>query len=151
MKKTLGFTVLSLCAGFLLAASAHASLIPFQTYVGSYGVSTSGFGSTTNQGALTASVPVGATVTAAYLYSAYFNGPVFSPSVTLNATASYLGAARADVTSIVAPVVNGGAGGTYSFNVHEVNGSTIDGEALVVVYRLPSLATSTVAILDGYS
>ena len=163
MKKTSGFTVLSLCAGFLLAASAHASLIPFQTYVGSYGVSTSGFGSTTNQGALTASVPVGATVTAAYLYSAYFNGPVFSPSVTLNgtaanftsnvvnATASYLGAARADVTSIVAPVVNGGAGGTYSFNVHEVNGSTIDGEALVVVYSLPSLATSTVAILDGYS
>jgi hypothetical protein len=163
MKRTSGFTVLSLCAVFLLTVSAHASLVPFQTYVGSYGVSTSGFGSTTNQGALTASVPAGATVTAAYLYSTYFSGPVFSPSVTfngtaanftsnvVNATADYLGAARADVTSIVAPVINGGPGGTYSFNVNEVNGTTIDGEALVVVYSLPSINTSTVAILDGYS
>jgi hypothetical protein len=105
----------------------------------------------------------GATVTAAFLYSAYWQGPSYSPSVTLNGsaanftsnvvntTASYLGSARADVTSIVAPVVNGGAGGTYNFAVHEVNGSGIDGEALVVVYSLPSIATSTVAILDGFS
>ncbi len=142
---------------------AYGSLLPFQTYNGSYGLSTDGFGSTTDMGTIGAFVPKGATVTSAYLYSAYYEGPSFSPSVTLNgtaanftsnvvnATANYLGAARADVTSIVAPVVNGGAGGQYNFNVHEVNGSEIDGEALVVVYNLPSLATSTVAILDGFS
>ncbi len=161
--KHLSFAVLSLSAGLSLATSAHASLIPYQTYVGSYGVSTDGFGSLTNSGTLTAYVPAGATVTAAFLYSAYFEGPTYSPSVTLdgtaanftsnvvNATATYLGAARADVTSIVAPVIDGKSAGTYSFNVNELNGGGIDGEALVVVYSLPSIKTSTVAILDGFS
>jgi PEP-CTERM motif len=154
---------LSLSAGLSLAASAHASLIPFQTYVGSYGVSTSGFGSLTDAGTLAAYVPAGATVTSAFLYSAYFEGPTYSPSVTLDGTAAnftsnvvnstynILGSARADVTSIVAPVIDGKSAGTYSFNVKELNGSGIDGEALVVVYSLPSIKTSTVAILDGYS
>jgi PEP-CTERM motif len=161
--KHLRFAVLSLSAGLSLATCAHASLIPYQTYVGSYGVSTDGFGSLTNAGTVNAYVPAGATVTAAFLYSAYYQGPAYSPSVTLdgsaanftsntvNATASYLGAARADVTSIVAPVVDGKSAGTYSFNVKELNGGGIDGEALVVVYSLPSIKTSTVAILDGYS
>lgn len=90
-------------------------------------------------------------------------GPTYSPSVTLdgkaanftsnvvNSTYNILGAARADVTSIVAPVIDGKTAGTYSFNVNELNGAGIDGEALVVVYSLPSIKTSTVAILDGYS
>jgi hypothetical protein len=160
--KSLGFTAVSL-GGLLLATTANASLVPLQTYVGNYGVSTSGFGSTTDHGTLTANIPVGATVTAAFLYSAYFQGPVYSPNVTLNGTSAnftsnvvntslnILGSARADVTSIIAPVVNGGPGGTYNFAVNEVNGSGIDGEALVVVYSLPAIATSTVAILDGFS
>ena len=55
-----------------------------------------------------------------------------------------------NVTSIVSPVINGGPGGIYNFGITESDPSQ-DGEALVVVYSNPSIATSTVAILDGYS
>ncbi|CAN5460811.1 hypothetical protein BH10ACI4_BH10ACI4_04960 [soil metagenome] len=144
-----------------LAPLSHASLIPFQSFIGSYGVSTDGFGSLTNNGTITANVPVGATVTAAYLYSAYYGGSL-TPNVSLNGSSANftsntlnpgngLGAARADVTSLVASVVNGGGGGTYAFNVSEINGGNIDGEGLVVVYSLNGLPTSTIAILDGFS
>jgi hypothetical protein len=78
--------------------------------------------------------------------AANFTSNTLNPSQSLG-----LGQARADVTSIVAPIVAGGVGGTYSFAVNELNGGNIDGEALVVVYSLPSLGASTVAILDGYS
>jgi len=151
----------------LTAQSAFASLTVFQTYTGSYGVSSDGFGSTTNSGTISADVPLGATVVSAYLYSATFGGIETPPSlgtVTLNGDTvtfntnyvnsippslpDYFNTGRGDVTSIIAPVINGGPGGIYNFNVTESESST-DGEALVVVYSLPSLPTSTIAILDG--
>jgi len=54
------------------------------------------------------------------------------------------------VTGIVATTINGGAGGVYNFTVTETSSSQ-DGEALVVVYSLPSLPTTTVGILDGFA
>ncbi len=148
------------------AGSAHAALTTFQTYVGNYGVSTDGWGSTTQQGTIRASVPVGATVVGAYLYtSTFFNSSLSGVGGTLAGQAvNYstnlgtipapacctLTAARADVTSIVKPLVDGGPGGIYNFNITETSSSQ-DGSALVVVYQLGSLATSTVAILDGFS
>ncbi len=148
-----------------MAAPASAGLTTFKTFTGSYGLSTDGGGSTSNAYTVNAFVPVGATVTGAWLYQSNFNfNNTATPyDVTLNGVSAMFGAsvvngtdccglnsARADVTSIVAPVINGGPGGTYAFDVQESNVQT-DGTALVVVYSLASLSTSTVAILDGFS
>lgn len=152
--------VLALLLG-LSVRSAEASLVLFQQYNGTVGVSTDGFGSTNNSGVISASVPVGSTVIAAYLYTATFVGgtsyggtlngsAVAYGPLMVNATASYLGSARADVTSIVKPVIDGGAGGVYDFNITETSGNQ-DGDALVVVYSNPLLPTSSVGILDGFS
>jgi len=158
--------VLAVCVSFVAAQAAHASLVPFQIYVGNVGVSTNGWGNASaSSGTISASVPVGATVVAAYLYSAYYddnggnavaatlngNAVAFGPKVPNATDCCSLGSARADVTSIVAPVINGGPGGVYDFTVGEGNTSTQDGEGLVVVYSLSSLPISTVGILDGFS
>lgn len=148
------------------AGSAHAALTTFQSFVGNYGVSTDGWGSLSQQGSIQASVPAGATVVAAYLYTSTYNfGAPFSPGGSLNGSAvNYaanlgtipapaccnLTAYRADVTSIVKPVIDGGAGGIYNFGITETDARQ-DGSALVVVYQDASLAVSTVGILDGFS
>jgi hypothetical protein len=62
-----------------------------------------------------------------------------------------LQAFRADVTGVVSSVIDGGLGGIYDFTVTESTTSLQDGEALIVVYSLPSLPISTVGILDGFS
>lgn len=144
---------------------AEASLSVFQTYVGSYGVSTDGFGSTTQSGTISASIPAGATVVGAYLYtSTYFNSSPVGVGGTLNGQAvNYstnlgttapcctLTAFRADVTSIVQAAYTGIApGDIYNFNITETSINQ-DGEALVVVYQLGSLPVSTIGILDGFS
>lgn len=149
----------------LLAATspAAASLTPFQTYVGNYGLSTDGGGSNANPYTVSAFVPVGAVVTAAYLYQSTWGLGTSAP-LTLNGSAISFGApvingtaccslasARADVTSLVSGIVNGGPGGTYDFTVSESNTGATDGVALVVVYSLASLAESTVTILDGFA
>lgn len=154
---------LVLTATLLCPAAADASLTEFATFVGNYGVSTDGFGSTGQTGTISAQVPVGATVIAAYLYTATFGSTNPAVGGTLNASAVTYGPSvpnpdvccslasnRADVTAIVAPVINGGPGGVYNFTVTEADSSQ-DGEALVVVYSLPSLPVSTVGILDGFS
>ena len=55
-----------------------------------------------------------------------------------------------DVTSIVKPIIDGGAGGIYNFSLTETSSSQ-EGEALVVVYTNPALATGTFGILDGFA
>lgn len=150
----------------LFAVNSYASLTPFQTYTGNIGLSTDGFGSDAGVGTLTANAPAGSTVIAAYLYSATYGGDVGTPSVSLggspvtfgprvaNPTISsgYLASFRADVTSLVKPVIDAGLGGAYNFSVAELGlGAYTDGEALVVVYQNNSLAVSTIGILDGYS
>jgi len=148
-------------AGGLAAPAAHASLTPFQTFSGHFGVSTDGFGSTSQAGTLSAFVPAGATVKAAYLYtSTYFTtvgigstlaGTTVSYSTLLGETpADKMQAARADVTGIVKPLIDGGPGGTYNLRITEASDYQ-DGEALVVVWELGTFAISTVAILDGFS
>ena len=155
------FLLITLCA----VAPAQAALTGFYSLTGPVGVSTDGFGSTSGTGTISANVPAGATVVAAFLYTATSNnGTHFGVSSTLNGTAVAYGApvvnpdiccsnamARADVTAIVAPVIDGGPGGVYNFTVTEGSSSTQDGEALVVVYSLPGAPTATVGILDGFS
>jgi len=150
---------ITMAVAALAAGQSHAALTNFRSFSGSYGVSTDGFGSSTQAGTISAFVPAGATVVAAYLYTSTFsgtggiggtlNGSSVNYSTLLGATAG-LEAARADVTSLVKPSIDAGPGGTYNFRITETSQSQ-DGEALVVVYQLASLATTTVAILDGFS
>ncbi len=151
----------ALATVFLASGSAHASLTSFQTYVGNYGVSTAGWGSNTQSGTITASVPFGATVVAAYLYTStsfgFSAGGTFGGSAVTytalpaNAPACCsLQAGRTDVTSIVKAMIDGGVGGVYGFGITE-SSSNQDGEALAVVYQLAGLATSTIGILDGFA
>lgn len=149
----------------LLSMPAMASLAVFNTYTGPIGYSSDGFGSTSQNGTISASVPAGSTVVAAFLYTSTYsnatnasisnttlNGTTvsFNPLVNQTPTCCGLASARADVTSIVKPVIDGGAGGIYNFSINE-SSSLQDGEALVVVYSNPALGTNTFVILDGFS
>lgn len=138
---------------------AHASLTPFASFNGHVAMSTDGFGSTSNSGIISASVPAGSTVLGAYLYASTFNSS--APGATLNGSAVsygpnlssiFLGSYRADVTSIVKSVIEGGPGGITDFAIVEtVNGGGTDGEALVVVYENAALPEASVGILDGFT
>ena len=149
----------------MVAAPAHAALTSFQSFVGHYGVSSDGWGSTTQSGTISANVPLGATVVGAYLYSSNYSNPTLSgvggtingnvlgalTNLGVNSDACCtLAAGRYDVTSVLKPLIDGGPGGLYNFSVTETN-STQDGYALVVVYEQASLAVSTVGILDGFA
>ena len=147
----------------VFATPASAALSVSDLYTGTYGLSTDGGGSLSQSYTISAFVPAGATVTAAYLYQSTYTGTTyagitldgnaltFGPA-SINSASTFLASSRADVTAFLAPTINSGAGGTYNFTVNEgSNTNSIDGTALVVIYSLPSLATSTVAILDGFS
>ncbi len=148
--------------GALMAAgSAQAALTTFYTVSGAgVGMSTDGWGSTTQAGSISASVPAGATVLAAYLYTSTFGwnagvgGTLAGNALTftrLGANNAGLEAGRADVTSIVKPLIDGGVGGVYNFAITETNFNQ-DGAALVVIYSDPSVAAvRSVGILDGFS
>jgi hypothetical protein len=156
--------LLGAAAALFGLSPAHASLVPFQSYTGQVAYSADGFGSTSQSGMISASVPAGATVLAAYLYtSTFFNPTLAGIGATLdgnavafsalpqNATACCtLRAARADVTAIIKPLIDGGPGGIYNFAITEADGSQ-DGEALVVVYSHPALGISSVGLLDGFA
>ncbi len=104
------------------AAPSEAALTTFANYTGTVGVSTDGWGSAATSGTVSASVPVGATVVAAFLYTATWGNPGHvGVSSDLNGTPVVYGApvtnpdiccsnsmARADVTAIVASVIDGG-------------------------------------------
>ncbi|MFN7400307.1 MAG: hypothetical protein ACK5SX_14920, partial [Sandaracinobacter sp.] len=170
-----------LAAVAMAPTPAMAALTVFKQFTGKYGLSTDGGGTTaTTTYSVNAWAPVGAKVEGAWLYQAGYNfdnnvGPypvrfnnvlqTFGPSMVNTSVIDYssptprtdvLFSARADVTSIVAPIINSGPGGTYSFNVRETSRSSgisgTDGVALVVVYSDPSLTSNTtVAILDGFA
>ena len=63
----------ALLAGMLCANQAEAALSVFQTYLGNVGVSSDGWGSTTQSGSIQANAPAGSTVVVAFLYSSTFN------------------------------------------------------------------------------
>lgn len=154
----------AVAAVVLLAAhtKAEASLVLFQQYQGNVAYSSDGWGSTSQSGTISALVPVGSTVVAAYLYTSTFSNPAGAGGTLAGVPVTYgapvanvtaccgLAMARADVTSIVAPLINGGPGGVYNFSVTETSGNQ-DGEGLVVVYSNPLLPSSSVGILDGFS
>lgn len=147
--------------GVLGSGRADASVVLLNSYVGQYGLSTGGCATVTSGCSFTSIVPTGSTVTAAYLYSSLtpsggsptgsLNGSTVSYATALGVNQVGLQAYRADVTSIVAPIVTAATSSTVSFSVTEGDSSAQDGEALVIVYSNPSLPTQTAAILDGFS
>jgi hypothetical protein len=164
--------ILPVCVFAILVgvgSPAYASLSVFQTFTGTVGYSTDGFGSVTGAGTISAQIPTGATVLAAYLYtstyfidgggplvpSGTFGGSAVSYGTSLGVLGGFLQAWRADVTSKVQSVVGAvAAGGIYNFDVTEGPENSSrgqDGEALVVVYSDPTAGTNTVAILNGFS
>lgn len=160
-------TMLAAGAALLAMGSAQAALTSFQTFTGNLGLSSDGWGSTSQSGTITANVPVGGTVLAAYLYTSTFSNPSLSgvggtiagtnigafTSLGTNGTACCsLTAARADVTSILKPLLDGGSASPFNFAVTETSGSQ-DGYALVVVYSMPAALApvSTIGILDGWA
>ena len=169
MRKWLLIMAIGVVLSFGAVATAQASLSEFMTFVGMVGYSSDGFGSTEQVGTISASVPVGSTVLAAYLYSATYYPDAHDSTATLNGSAVAFGppvvnsifpgfslaAKRADVTGIVKPIIDVGPGGIYDFTVAEFGtvqgGDNVDGEALVVVYSNPALPVATVGILDGFS
>lgn len=145
--------------------AAQASLTSFQSFNGKVALSTDGWGGLDGSGVISASAPNGSTVMAAYLYTATQGTSAVPTTVTLNGTGvTYtntsanataccnLRSHRVDVTSIVKPVIDGGGGPVYNFNIEEgAANSGIDGHALVVVYSNPSLPDASVGILDGFA
>lgn len=149
----------ALVVGAGLGTSADAALFGFKTFTGN--VKNSNDGASSNDSVISASTEAGSTVLAAYLYTSLFstNTPTTveldgNPIsfTALGANNASLQAHRADVTSIVAPKINGGPGGVVDFTYSEgAQALSIDGSGLVVVYENPALPAATVAILDGFS
>jgi len=165
MKKLIrnGLLAATALAGVSLAGGANASLITFQTFTNpNQDVSMDGCGSNAATCTLANVIPLGSTIQAAYLYSSTFNTTTNPNGVSLTANANTvtptftalgangaLQAWRANVTAFVQANPT-----AILWTVNEGNQTNIiDGEALVVVYTNPLLAspTTTVAILDGFS
>ena len=156
-------TALGLAAS-VAAVTAQAALSNSYQFNGKGNWSIDGVGSNnTPVGDIQAVVPTGSTVVKAFLYSTMFNtSPV--PTVLLEGT-TYSGADwtalgvnaglqayRADVTSQIAALIGGGSASTFNFTVErEEPNSSIDGEALVIVYSNPAEVERTIAVLDGFS
>ena len=149
-------------SSLVASGRADATLMTLASYVGTDSISTGGCGTTASSCSFTSIVPTGSTVLAAYLYTSLIPNSGVSPTGTLNgSTVSYatnlganpygLQAYRADVTSIVSPIVAGSSSASLNFQVGEGNSGAQDGEALVIVYSNASLPTQTVGILDGSS
>jgi len=166
-------------AMFALSGVAAAALTSAGTWTGNVGLSVDGVGSNASPvGDIQATIPVGATILQAYLYSAGTPFPWYSDSpqtladyntagITLAGTPittfdTLMGAtstradigrwftARADVTALVTSLTAGAVTDSFSWSVSEGTKNTrIDGEVLAIVYSLPSLPEASVALLNG--
>ena len=142
---------------FGISTAANASLVTFQSFSGNVAMSSDGFGDSDGTGMISASAPSGSTVVAAYLYTATQNTGIVPTDVDLNGVsvtydASFpnatacctLSSHRADVTSIVAPVINGGGGGVYA--VH-YSSRILDSSLLVRRYLFGTLRQRSIGSL----
>jgi len=160
----------------LYASSVNAVLNPVDIWTGNVGLSIDAVGSNSSPvGDIQANIPAGATVLAAYLYSAgipsaYSNSPTTladynGAGITLAGTGitnydTLVGASspranignwytgRADVTSLVSSLATTGPNYSWSVDKTALN-NKIDGEVLAIVYELASLPEASVTLLDG--
>ena len=163
-----------------LTGVASASLTTAGTWSGTVGMSVDGIGSNSAPvGNVQATIPVGATILQAYLYSAGTPFPWYGDSP--KTLADYNGAgitlagnvidnfshligavatprpdigqwftARADVTALIQSLTAGAVTDAFSWSVTEgTKNERIDGEVLAIVYSHASLPVGSVAFLDG--
>lgn len=178
MNKTIVTLLVLVSSALVIPQVVRADLDPVGIWNGNVGLSIDGVGSNnTPVGSISASIPLGATIKAAYLYSAgtpypwYSNSPITlaqynASGITLAGNAvtftELVGSsalplrpdiggwytARADVTSLVSTLASGG--GFFNWSVQEgTSNFRIDGEVLAIVYEHASLPTSSVVLLDG--
>jgi hypothetical protein len=163
----------------VLSGAASADLTLAGSWNGNVGLSVDGIGSNSSPvGQVQASIPVGATILKAYLYSAgtpfpwYPNSPTTlaaynGAGITLagNAITNFdtlMGAtstradigkwytARADVTTLVQTLTAGAVTSNFAWDVSEGSlNNRIDGEVLAIVYSHASLPMGSVALLNG--
>ena len=138
-------------------------LAPVYRASGRVSLSVDALGTTAASGTIQVSKPAGARVRAAFLASASFGGFVIpNGGVTLNSNKVLwsqnaactcifgLRSFLADVTGIVAPIVDAAPAGLVNLTVGEAKSGSIDGSVLAVVFDDPSLARDrTVLILFG--
>lgn len=121
-------------------------------------------GQASGGGIVTAIVPTGSRIEAAFLYGSTFSGgSVSSVQLTrdadsltaggftaLGATAGLQGY-RTDITTFIREAIDTGDASPFDFTVSNISGSAVDGFALVVVYSNPDESTRTISLLDGFS
>ena len=179
LQKTAKRLALPIALG-VISPAASASLMVADIFTGNVGLSIDAVGSNSNPvGDIQASIPDGATILQAYLYSAGTPYPWYSNSpqtvadyngagITLNGEAitnydTIVGAVsdrtdigqwytgRADVTSLVSSWVTATPGPDYSWEYVEGSllNNRIDGSVLVIAYEDASLPEGSVVLLDG--
>lgn len=148
------------------ASTVDPGVLLTRSYTGSLNWSIDGQSSITGAtGVLEVEKPAGSTVLAAYLMVAGFNlfdpsdlssfrlggvAPTFTDDV--RETNSNFRNYFADVTTIVAPVVNAAAPGLTTISVDEgTNYVAIEGSALVVIFDDPAIERSSIALYFGVS
>ncbi len=146
---------------FLAPPAAFAGLTEFFSATGKLFLSADGAGSNSASHIAQVEKPnASATVRKAFVMAASFCGANSIPNnaVAINGTPiswdesvvnAFFFSVRADVTSIVKPVVDSSAPGRINFTFAEVaaNNGCIDGEALVVVFDDPTQTRDTTIIL----
>jgi hypothetical protein len=147
LQRTSFLAAMGLFAALGVSTPSNAAMLAFQTFNGNVDLSTEGFGPKGN-GALTAHVPTGSHVVAAYLYkkgaSAGSTGSFNGSPVTF----SGLGGSnpppfvRADVTAEVQTAVDGGSDPVFPTDAS-------DDEDLIVVYDNPSNPPNSVGVVAG--
>lgn len=114
---------------------------------------------------VSAVIPEGSRVEAAFLYTSTFFTNTAPSSVTLSRGAdsttvtgytalgvtANLQAHRSDITGFIREAVGNGDDDAFDFNISDIVGSNIDGYALVVVYSNPDESIRTISLLDGFS
>ena len=141
-------------------SSADRSLDPTIAETGLISASIDGCGSNASSCTVDVAKPVGATVRRAFLASSTFGYIIPSGTITINGTpvdwdessaVSFLRSFGADVTDIVAPIVDAAPAGTVTLTIGEGGNTTsIDGSALTVIFDDPNeTTTNTVVITFG--
>jgi hypothetical protein len=156
-----GLLATTALAGVAFAAPANASLALFQTFSApGEATSTDGCGSLSATCSMHNTIPVGATIDGAWLYSSTFNpatnpngttlaagGPAIVPVFTPLGAQNGLQAWRANVSAFVTA---NAAAATWTVN-EGAQTAAIDGESLVISYHTGVGPVRTAIILDGFS
>lgn len=147
----------------LAAPGAHAELAPFYQAIGQVSISVDAMGTIDASGTVDVDKPPGSTVRKAFLIS-NSNGLFDSPEIAngdvslagtpvvwdageFNGASQFFHNVYADVTDIVAPIIDAASPGINSIAISEARTNTINGEILVVVFNDPSRPSDSSIIL----